>query len=167
MGLGCGEETGGASSTGGNVKTCSSPSDCAAHERCDFPDDRCGMGEMGTCQQLSEGCLEGIPACGCDGIVYESSGCAEIAGSDLSAGGGCSAPSGTFACGPLFCVTPGGYCERTAFAGEGCEGSERFGCAFFDPNCAPQDCSCLPGLTCEVDASGNPTATKTAPGCPP
>jgi hypothetical protein len=164
--LGCAEETDEASG-GAGVKTCSIPSGCAAEELCDFPDDLCGAGEPGICVTRSEGCLEGTPACGCDGQVYESSACAAVGGSDLSAGGGCSAPSGTFACGPLFCFTPGSYCERTAVGGESCVGAEAFGCAFFDPNCAPQDCSCLPGLACEVDASGNSYVTKTAPGCPP
>jgi hypothetical protein len=167
LGLGCGDETTGAIT--GAPRSCSSASECAADEACDFPDDLCGSGEKGACVKRPDVCSDGTPVCGCDGAAHESSGCAALAGSDLSmgGGGGCSTPAGKFPCGPLFCPTFGGYCERTAFEDVSCVGAETYGCAFFDPNCAPQDCSCLPGLACEVDAGGNPTATKTSPGCPP
>lgn len=162
---GCGDETSGP--LNGGPKVCSGPSDCAAGELCDFPDNQCGMGDPGVCVDRPPVCSDGIPACGCDGKTYDSTGCAALSGMDLSAGGGCAAPPDSFACGPLFCFLPSSYCERTEFEGADCDGAVSFDCAFFDPNCAPQDCSCLPGLMCEMAASGGATATKTSPGCPP
>ncbi|HLM75695.1 MAG TPA: hypothetical protein VK459_23435 [Polyangiaceae bacterium] len=162
---GCGEEP--PEPRDESPKVCSSPSGCAPDEVCDFPDDQCGSGSAGACLKRPALCSDGIPACGCDGETYDSAVCAALAGSDIAAGGGCAAPQGAFACGPLFCFLPAAYCERTAFAGEGCEGAEAFQCAFFDPNCAPQDCSCLPGLECQMAPSGGSIATKTSPGCPP
>jgi hypothetical protein len=144
---------------------CSAPTDCGANEVCDFPDDLCGSGKPGVCMPRPDVCTDGLPACGCDGQVYMSSGCAPLEGVDVAVKGGCTPPSGTFACGSTFCFAPGSYCEETTLMGEGCEGTKVYECAFFDTNCAPQDCTCLAGLECSSDPEGNETAKKTSPTC--
>jgi Mg-chelatase subunit ChlD len=86
---------------------------CAVGQYCTWPDDSCGSTRTaGTCKNVPPSCPGGGPsACGCDGATYGSVCAAAQGGIDVSTNQSCTAPSGTFPCGPLFCAQ-GAICEE-------------------------------------------------------
>ena len=45
---------------------------CPAGERCELPEDMCGVADLqGACEAIPDDCLEDLaPVCGCDGVTY-------------------------------------------------------------------------------------------------
>jgi hypothetical protein len=170
---GCGA-TGG-NGTGGQ-KVCGgfTGGKCDAGEYCAFSDGSCGKADQtGVCTPIPQACpLEAVPweFCGCDGQVYGDACSAAMAGTDLSANGGCTLSSGQFACGGLVCETQNQYCELTTsdVAGQ----PDTYQCKFLPSACtagtppAGPDCNCVAsepcGSICTKDAQGN--ITLTCPG---
>jgi hypothetical protein len=77
---------------GGPFDPCVTLHGCGAGLYCDFPDDQCGSGSVGTCAlQPTGSCLTIIdPVCGCDGTTYMSGICsAAQAGYDIKYSGPC------------------------------------------------------------------------------
>ena len=88
---------------------------CAAGQYCKVPDFTCGGGNVpGACAPIPGACTPGGPAvCGCDGLSHPSACDAASGGNDVSASGACTEPTGTFACGPLFCRIADQICRHT------------------------------------------------------
>jgi hypothetical protein len=119
---------------------------------CDYGDNRCGSQDgEGTCREAPSGC-GGVylPACGCDGEVHPNECQARASGVDVSAGGGCEAPEGTFACGYEFCADDSEYCEVGVSDVSGVP--DRHECVPLPEGCGDEpSCGCLGGtftLTC-------------------
>ena len=137
---------------------------CAATEYCDYPTDSCGVADQtGSCRTRPDACPAIVmPVCACDGMTYANACEAAAAGHDLSAGGGCPAPAGTFACGTTFCAVGTHYCQ--AGTGGRFDAPPSFTCLPIPAGCgASQTCSCFSGETCgnmcTQDAAGNVTLT--------
>jgi hypothetical protein len=111
---------------------------------------------FGTCQPRPQGCTANVdPVCGCDGSVYSNACLAAAAGTDISDLGGCTAPAGTFACGPRFCMHGTQFCEsRTGGAVQNPGG---YGCI-----AVPAACNGTPTCACVQPASscGNCTMSN-------
>jgi hypothetical protein len=104
--------------------------------------------------------------CGCDGKVYRAECDANGSGQDVSRLGGCTAPAGTFACGPSFCVQGGEYCS--AINGGAITNAGTYQCVTLPAACgATPSCSCLAGTQscgiCTMSAAGDLTVTCLIP----
>lgn len=131
---------------------------CTGSEYCDYRDGTCGFDDgVGTCTPRPTGCPDVVaPVCGCDGAVHGNECEAYMAGTDLSAHGGCEAPEGTFACGPRFCRADSTYCQVFL---PGVPGPATYSCQPLPEACgSAPDCSCLATEPC------GDTCTKTDPG---
>jgi hypothetical protein len=85
---------------------------CGPSEFCDTSNDSCGKAAgLLRCQPAPTAC-DPTTVCGCDGKIYSGSCMANQAGVDVAGDGGCQAPTGTFACGSIFCSTATDYCYR-------------------------------------------------------
>ena len=122
---------------------------CAATQFCDWAGNTCaGLEPMGTCRARPQGCTTAIDTvCGCDGAVYSNPCAASAAGADISEAGGCSAPAGTFACGPRFCMKGMQFCERRPSGMTGVAGT--YTCKALPAACgATPACACLSAVSC-------------------
>jgi hypothetical protein len=144
---------------------CSPQQPCSGSEYCNYPDDLCGAGAIGTCKPRPAGCnLLFAPVCGCDGGVHGNDCGARSSGSDVSVAGGCTAPEGQFGCGALFCSLASQYCSR-GISDVG--GPDEYYCKPLPSSCgqAPS-CACMTGEACadwcETSALG--AITLTCPG---
>jgi len=139
---------------------------CAATQFCDWAGNTCaGLEPMGTCRARPQGCTTAIDTvCGCDGAVYSNPCAASAAGADISEAGGCSAPAGTFACGPRFCMKGMQFCERRPSGMTGVAGT--YTCKALPAACgATPACACLSAVSCAacvLSAAGDLTTA-----CPP
>lgn len=126
---------------------------------CDYPDDSCGTGDQtGTCKPKPDICPEVFrPTCGCDGKIYSNACAANQAGVDTHAGG-CTPPTGMFACGDTFCDLSATYCLHDPSA------AEPYQCKLL-PNCTDVSCACLTGQPCGDTCAGTAAAGLTL-SCP-
>jgi hypothetical protein len=138
---------------------CSPPAQCAAllscpsGEYCVDQDYTCGGATtLGRCQVEPSGpCAPGDAVCGCDGQTYPSACAAAQAGQDITDTVSCTAPGGTFACGPYFCRSADELCKKTQdFANT---------LAPISYACIPQRPGCPTG--CECAACGSCVAAHT------
>ena len=100
---------------GGGAGPCSMDLPCSDGAYCDFPDDRCGETELGTCVAKPQACPADTKTCGCDGMVYDGACGAASAGFDVAVKNGCALPN-HIACGPLLCDITTTYCEEHTMA---------------------------------------------------
>jgi hypothetical protein len=112
---------------------------------CEWADLSCGGGDQqGMCLAKPQTCpTDYAPVCGCDRKVYGNSCAAAMAGVDLNAGEGCTAPQGYFDCGTIFCHVGSEYCQKT------------YGGAFDSPptfTCKPIPAACNSSPTCDCFA---------------
>jgi hypothetical protein len=130
--------------------------DCPSDSYCDFATDTCGM----TPEQITPTCKlkptscdgPSAPVCGCDGQIYDSDCEAAEAGVDI--GGECTAPQGTFQCGPGFCTTADEFCQiYNEFASH-------------QTNCVPLPPACAGGPSCDCIDQGcmNSPSCNGSPG---
>jgi hypothetical protein len=133
---------------------------CAADEYCDWEYDYCeGMFDSPSCRKRPATCIpEPRPSCGCDGVLYESSCAANLAGVDVALPpiSGCTDTPGPdfFKCGPVFCKRFLEYCGK--YSGD--QHDTISGCALLPTDCGGADiCTCL-GTECS-DPSFNPFCT--------
>ncbi|RMG96411.1 MAG: hypothetical protein D6705_11365 [Deltaproteobacteria bacterium] len=77
--------------TTGGIDGCTPMKPCANDAQyCDYPDDMCGDGEVGTCTFKPVFCIEIYdPVCGCDNQTYGNSCKAHEAGVDVAYPGEC------------------------------------------------------------------------------
>jgi hypothetical protein len=141
---------------------------CNTSTYCDYMDNRCGDGVgTGMCRTRVQVCAAVIDqVCGCDGQIYNTVCAASAAGVDIDETGGCAAPSGTFACGPRFCMKGTQFCERTFGGPAGAAGG--FICRPLPSACTtPATCACLSattcGGTCTMSSAGDLTTTCNFP----
>lgn len=158
---------GGAGGAGGATAVPCGAITCVPGQYCDWAGNTCtGLEPMGTCLARPQGCtLEVDTVCGCDGTVYSSPCVAASAGQDISEGGGCAAPAGTFTCGPRFCMKGMQYCERRAPATTGAAGT--YTCRALPAACgtAPT-CACISAVACgncALSAAGDLTTACAPP----
>lgn len=121
------------------------PGNCGATAYCDIPNNSCVAGP-GMCKPRPMDCITPTPGkvCGCDGKVYNSECEANGSGQDISALGGCAAPSGLFPCGPTFCTHGTQYCE--AMIGGVVTNPGSYACHNLPTACgATPSCACLTG----------------------
>ncbi len=173
-GSGSGTTTSASSGAGGGASG-NECDHCPKGEFCGYPDGQCGKGiATPVCLPLwnPQSCEPAVPACGCDGKIYDSRCAAANAGVDTGAKGNCQAPAGTFACGASFCAIGKQYCRLTTGASE----VAPF-CAAPPPSCALKtagggggppaiDCACI--LAGDKDCpkcDGSADAGFTASGC--
>jgi hypothetical protein len=137
--------------------SCASDADCFSTQFCDFPMNSCGEAVMdiGRCR-LNSDCVEIDDrelTCGCDGN-FHAGGCAvHRNGTDISADGGCSLPSGTFACGAHACDLDGEMCVRLVGLSDGTTHCEPLP----DQCSVSPTCACLDNFSC-----GNCTGSTSA-----
>ncbi|HEY1958338.1 MAG TPA: vWA domain-containing protein [Polyangiaceae bacterium] len=87
---------------------------CAPGSFCSAPDFSCGTSNaLGACTTEPASCTTGDPVCGCDDQLHASACDAASQGVDLGDAANCSAPSGTFGCGPYFCRSADQVCKKT------------------------------------------------------
>jgi hypothetical protein len=103
-----------------------------------------------------------VPVCGCNGHVYNNVCEAGAAGQDVSSSGGCTPPTGMFACGSTFCAKGTQYCE--AMVGGAVSNPGSYACHSFPAACgATPTCSCLTGAAtcgnCTMSAAGDLTTS--------
>ncbi len=112
MGDGGGGDGGGGD--GGSGATCVSHLDpaCNDTEYCDFPDNLCGMGEMGVCTPRPTDCDSTVfeSACGCNMLVRQNSCDVMANGFDLDNNGSCTPAAETYICGSRVCRDGMEYC---------------------------------------------------------
>ncbi|HEV8321247.1 MAG TPA: hypothetical protein VG389_06490 [Myxococcota bacterium] len=147
---GCGGRKG---SDGGAGVPCGALT-CAADEWCDFDGNDCaksvGGGDPACVTRPATCAPDDLPVCGCDGIVYPNQCEATRAGTDVSEGGGCAAPAGTYACGLRFCADGTTYCQEQ----ESDTPETYFTCVDLPAGCgAAPDCACLAAETCPSGSS--------------
>jgi len=82
----------------------------------------------------------GPAVCSCDGNVYPNACASRSKGSDIAAEGNCVAPSGTTACGPLYCSSATEICRVTTRYG-GPVPVKDYACLVPPPGCA-SGCNC-------------------------
>jgi hypothetical protein len=164
--------TGGTSGSGGATTSSGSPAEecgtngpCAQGSYCLYADHACGTTPAGVCpaaycaEPASCDGIDGPPACGCDGKIYDNTCLAGAAGAGTSKLGTCGPPpQGRFACGHVFCEKGAQFCVVT----------QGDGCAFVDYQCralpcGDPDCGCIDlsseclGVACSVSADGDVT----------
>jgi len=93
-----GDATGASDTTadgGGDTSVCGpNAGSCASDQYCDYPDDRCGDGQTGTCQARPSSCPAVVdPVCGCDDTTYDNKCEAAAAGVDVQHQGRCNSGS--------------------------------------------------------------------------
>ncbi len=141
---------------------------CGPGQYCKVPDYTCGKGSLpGTCEPIPSSCPTGDAVCGCGGTTYKSACAAAAAGADLSIAGNCSAPSGTFACGPYFCNAQSEVCRHTLDLTK-THGQSSYQCvtppAGCSSGCGCNQCDCPAGKVCKESCStsgGEKTLTCT------
>lgn len=134
-------------------EVCTELMSCGPGQYCKVPDYTCGTGSLpGKCEPIPSSCPASDPVCGCGGTTYPSQCAAAAAGVDLSIAGNCSAPAGTFACGPYFCKAGSEICRHTldltkklAQSSYACI-TPPAGCA---SGCGCHQCNCPAGKVCK------------------
>lgn len=163
----------GSSGSGTAGEACGMNGPCEPGSHCLFGDHACGTSPPNASCSTEGYCavpgscsgLDGPPACGCDGKIYDNACLADSIGVGTSSLGNCGpAPQGRFACGELFCEMAAQICIVT----------HPDGCGFFQHECRdlPQGCSnancngcvdqsneCIDVLQCSANASGDITVT--------
>ena len=148
---------------GGGGVTCGSPATaCSASQYCYVPRQDCLSG--GSCQTRPAACTTASdPICACDGRIYDSRCLANMAGQDESDTGGCTPPSGRFACGPRFCVQGAEYCLASSPLNPG-NSPGAYTCMPLPASCGTTPtCACIPrpagtaciSSSCSQSASGD------------
>jgi Mg-chelatase subunit ChlD len=133
---------------------------CASGQYCKVPDENCGKGSLpGQCEPIPTSCPAGGAAvCGCGGKTYPSACEAAQSGADLSISGQCSAPPGTFPCGPYFCNAQSQVCRHTLdFTKVHTQNSYQCitppaGCS---TGCGCNQCACPAGKACKESCAAN------------
>jgi hypothetical protein len=166
--------TSGSSSSGADGEPCGMNGPCEPGWHCLFKDHACGTSPpASTCPVAycaapgSCSGLDGPPACGCDGKVYDNACLADSAGVGTSRLGSCGpAPQGHFACGDVFCKKATQFCMNSS--GDGCAfpGNE---CRDLPQGCGSASCEacvdpsneCLDDLACSANADGDITVVCT------
>jgi hypothetical protein len=162
-GAGRGGAAGGAGGVAGAGGATCTPTSCGASQYCEQTFKTCGGGP-GSCRARPLDCTgPEQKVCACDGQLYRSACDANAAGQDLSEAGGCIPPSGTFACGPLFCVHGAEFCLRT-IGGAPMFVPGHYQCLALPAACgATPACDCLAGASscpmCAVSTGGDLTST--------
>lgn len=139
-------------------KVCSDGAACGAGEYCDFADNRCGAGAMGTCAKRPDACpaIVGKPVCGCDKKVHAGECVTYVDGTDLDATGACTKQPGTFTCGYLLCSLATDYCRIEPHA----NGATSYACVAL--RCAgTPSCTCLASERCGDACTGDDKAGLT------
>jgi hypothetical protein len=155
--------------SGVTVEACGMNGPCAPGSHCLFGDHECGTSTSngpcptaGYCSApVSCTGIDGPPACGCDGKVYDSVCLANAAGVSTSKLGSCGpAPQGHFACGDVFCEKAAQICIVTN--PDGC-GFVQYECRDLPQGCSAATCGqcidkaneCLDVLECTASADGD------------
>lgn len=161
--------TSGGPDSGAAGEACGMNGPCEPGSHCIFRDHACGTSPSSGCPTVycavPAPCsgLDGPPACGCDGKVYDSACLADSAGVGTSILGNCGpAPQGRFACGELFCEKATQICVDNN--GDGC-GFPSHECRDRPQGCSNSSCKecvdpsqeCLDNLGCSADADGDIT----------
>ena len=137
---------------------------CEVNEWCDYAGNICGGDDgTGVCRPRPEFCAETLmPVCACDGTIYTNACEANAAGVDVNdLSGGCTVPTGQFACGFRLCDDTS-YCT-ISLDDTGMPPSYR--CTPFPSACdgGGRDCTCVAGEPCgeicSVDGDGHVTVT--------
>ena len=171
-GAGAGGDSGpsGASGRGGadgGGVTCGSPATvCSGSQYCYVPRHDCISG--GSCQTRPAACTTASdPICACDGRIYDSPCLANMAGQDESDRGGCTPPTGTFACGPRFCSQKAEYCLITNILNGVSPGG--YTCMPLPASCGTTPtCACIPrptGTACLSDSCSQSASGDLEMGC--
>jgi hypothetical protein len=146
--------------------SCDPQTACAPATYCDYPDDRCGAGEPGTCTLRPSECdLNYAPTCLCNGSVGSNACAGAQLGQDVAIEGGCPAPDGTFGCGSIFCALGTSYCRRTV--SDVPPIPDGYECLPIPAGCPdPPVCACLQSEPCGqwCEAAGAAQLTLTCPG---
>lgn len=168
--------TAGASESSGSEaagEACGMNGPCEPGSHCLFADHACGTSPPNAACSTEGYCaaprscsgLDGPPACGCDGKVYDNACLADSAGVGTSSLGNCGpAPQGRFACGEVFCEKAAQICIVTnpdgcGFPQHECRDLPQ-GCGVASCNgCVDQSSECLDVLQCSANASGDITVT--------
>jgi len=168
-----GTETGTETETGaetgaetGEPQTCAAFDECGEDQWCDFPDNACGAGLLGTCEPQPdfEGCGDDseIRVCACNGSMPER-GCASgiALNADASA---CDPFPGYFPCGPLLCQSAIYYCQ-VQLSDVGDEPDD-YRCVRLPNTCGQvADCECLSDEPCSESCEATGVGlTLTCPG---
>ena len=97
----------------------------------------------------SGSCATSGAVCGCDGVTHASECDAHAAGVDIDDRGGCTPPTGRFACGGRFCLE-GQYCVHQ---GDLAGFPDQFACNNLPAGCnGTASCSCVARAQCGEDA---------------
>ena len=134
---------GGAPGTGGAAATCTTINGCPATDFCDFPSNQCAGTDTGTCVPRPQDCpVSTVKVCACNGNVYDSECAAHAAGVDITNRGTCAPPTGSFSCGPVFCIHGAQYCEKMVGGAVTNPGS--YGCPSLPAGCnGTATCACV------------------------
>ncbi len=163
-------------SSGAAGEACGMNGPCEPGSHCLFSDGACGQSmpsntscpAAGYCAVPSS-CsgIDGPPACGCDGKIYDNACLANSAGVGTSILGSCGpAPQGRFVCGELFCEKATQICIVTSPDGCGFLGYE---CRDLPPGCGKATCKgcvdqaneCIDVLSCSASTDGDITVNCT------
>ncbi len=145
--------------------SCIEPADCSGDQWCDFPDNQCGTGAVGTCRDRPNNCTDFFRAtCLCTGEIASNPCEGEANGSDASVIGSCPTPLDLFACGDTFCFVGTQYCRRDVsdVVGE----PDLYSCRSPSGPCIDEvDCQCVANEPCGNTCTGPPGEVRvTCPG---